>query len=138
MGLIGYHEMLERTRTIVNAVDLPVDVDIDTGYGNALNVYWTVLNFAKIGAASVRLEDQVWPKRCGHMSGKEVIPEEEMIQRIRAAIKAKDDTGIDMVIGARTDARSIKGFEECLKRAINYAKAGANYVMLRHLKKLVR
>ena len=64
MGLIGYHEMMERTRTIVNAVDLPVDVDIDTGYGNALNVHWTVLNFARIGAASIRFEDQVWPKRC--------------------------------------------------------------------------
>ena len=128
MGLIGYHEMLERTRTIVNAVELPVDVDVDTGYGNALNVHWTVQNFARIGAASIRFEDQVWPKRCGHMAGKQVIPSNDMVQKIRAAVKTRDSENPDMAIGARTDARTVTGFDDALNRAKSYAEAGANYV----------
>jgi 2-methylisocitrate lyase-like PEP mutase family enzyme len=128
MGLIGYHEMLERTRTIVNAVSLPVDVDVDTGYGNALNVYWTVKNFARVGAAGVRVEDQTWPKRCGHMAGKQVVHVEEMLQKVAAALKARDEESPDMVVGARTDARSVNGFEDALKRATAYAEAGADYV----------
>ncbi len=128
MGLIGYHEMLERTRTIVNTVTLPVDVDIDTGYGNSLNVHWTIQNFARVGAASVRLEDQVWPKRCGHMAGKQVIPSPDMIQKIKTAVKTRDTENPDMAIGARTDARTVTGFEDALARAISYAEAGADYV----------
>ena len=128
MGLIGYHEMMERTRTIVNAVDLPVDVDIDTGYGNALNVHWTVLNFARIGAASIRFEDQVWPKRCGHMAGKQVIPASEMVQKIKAAVKTRDTENPEMAIGARTDARTVTGFDDALNRAKACAEAGADYV----------
>ena len=128
MGLIGYHEMMERTRTIVNAVGLPVDVDVDTGYGNALNVHWTVLNFARIGAASIRFEDQVWPKRCGHMAGKQVIPASEMVQKIKAAVKTRDTENPDMAIGARTDARTVTGFDDALNRAKAYAEAGADYV----------
>jgi len=128
IGLVGFHEMLERARTIVGAVSLPVDVDIDTGYGNALNVYWTVKNFAQIGAAGVRLEDQVWPKRCGHMAGKGVIPTEEMVQKIKAAIKARDEENPDMVIGARTDARSVAGLQEVITRGVAYAEAGADYI----------
>lgn len=128
MGLIGYHEMMERTRTIVNAVDLPVDVDVDTGYGNALNVHWTVLNFARIDAASIRFEDQVWPKRCGHMAGKQVIPASEMVQKIKAAVKTRDTENPDMAIGARTDARTVTGFDDALNRAKAYAEAGADYV----------
>jgi len=128
IGLVGYAEMLERVRTIVNATDLPVDADIDTGYGNALNVYWTVKNFARIGVAGVRLEDQVWPKRCGHMEGKSIIPLEEMVSKIRAAVDAKNEENPELVIGARTDARSIVGFEEVLRRAKAYAQAGADYI----------
>jgi len=128
MGFIGYHEMLERTRTIVNAVSLPVDVDVDTGYGNALNVYWTVKNFARVGAAGVRIEDQTWPKRCGHMAGKQVVPVEEMLQKVAAALKARDEEGSDMVVGARTDARTVNGFEDALRRATAYAEAGTDYV----------
>lgn len=128
MGLIGYHEMLERTRTIVNAVSLPVDVDVDTGYGNALNVYWTVKNFARVGAAGIRIEDQTWPKRCGHMAGKQVVPVEEMLQKVAAALKARDEEGSDMVVGARTDARTVNGFEDALRRATAYAEAGTDYV----------
>ena len=128
MGLIGYQEVLERTRTIVNAVSLPVDVDADTGYGNALNVYWTVKNLARVGAAGVRVEDQTWPKRCGHMAGKQVVPVDEMLQKLAAALKARDEESPDMVVGARTDARSVNGFEDALRRATAYAEAGADYV----------
>ncbi len=128
MGLVGYHEMVERTRTIVNAVDLPVDVDVDTGYGNALNAHWTTLNFARIGAASIRFEDQAWPKRCGHMAGKQVIPASEMLQKLKTAIKTRDEENPDMAIGARTDARTVTGFQDALDRSIAYAEAGADYV----------
>ncbi len=128
IGLVGYGEMVERVRTMINAVSLPVDVDADTGYGNALNVYWTVKNFAGIGAAGVRIEDQVWPKRCGHMSGKQIIPTDEMVRKIKAAVKAREETNPFLVIGARTDARSIYGFEEVLRRARAYADAGADYI----------
>lgn len=128
VGLVGFGEMLERVRTIVNATNLPVDADIDTGYGNALNVYWTVKNFASIGVAGVRLEDQVWPKRCGHMEGKSIVPLEEMLSKIRAAVDAKNEVNSELVIGARTDARTIAGFDEVLRRAKAYAEAGADYV----------
>ncbi len=128
IGLVGYAEMLERSRTIVNAVGLPVDVDVDTGYGNAMNVYWTVQNFSRVGAAGVRVEDQEWPKRCGHMAGKSIVSGDEMRGKIRAAVKARDEEDSDMVIGARTDARSIASFEETVKRAESYAEAGADYV----------
>lgn len=130
IGLVGYAEMLERVRTIVNATSLPVDADIDTGYGNALNVFWTVKNFARIGVAGVRLEDQVWPKRCGHMEGKSIISLEEMVSKIKAAVDAKNSENPWLVIGARTDARSVAGFEEVLRRAKAYAQAGADYIYI--------
>lgn len=128
IGLVGYSEMLERSRTIINAVKLPVDVDVDTGYGNAMNVYWMVQNFARVGAAGVRVEDQEWPKRCGHIGGKSIVSVDEMLGKIRAAVKARDEEDPDMVIGARTDVRSIAGFEETIGRAVSYAEAGADYV----------
>ncbi|MFP3951013.1 MAG: oxaloacetate decarboxylase [Candidatus Bathyarchaeia archaeon] len=130
IGLVGFHEMLERTRTIVNAVDLPVDVDIDTGYGNALNVSWTVRNLANIGAAGVRMEDQVWPKRCGHMAGKQVIPVDAMLHKINSAVRTREEVGSAMAIGARTDARTVNGFDDALERAVTYAEAGADYVYI--------
>jgi 2-methylisocitrate lyase-like PEP mutase family enzyme len=137
IGLLGYHEMIERTRTIVNAVSTPVDVDVDTGYGNALNTYWTVLNFARVGAAGVRIEDQVWPKRCGHMAGKSVIPANEMIGKIRAAVKARDEEDPDLVVGARTDARAVSTLDETVSRAVAFAKAGADYVYVESPQSLV-
>jgi methylisocitrate lyase len=87
-----------------------------------------VQNFSRVGAAGVRIEDQEWPKRCGHMAGKSIISGDEMLGKIRAAVKARDEEDPDMVIGARTDARSIVSFEETLKRAEFYAKAGADYI----------
>lgn len=128
IGLVGFSEMLERSRTIVNAVTRPVDVDIDTGYGNALNAYWTVKNFVRIGAAGVRIEDQVWPKRCGHMAGKQIISKEDMLGKIRSAIKAREEEDSEIVIGARTDARGVAGFDETLDRTVDYAVEGADYV----------
>ncbi|MEM4488901.1 MAG: isocitrate lyase/PEP mutase family protein [Desulfurococcaceae archaeon] len=144
IGLVSFGEMLERVRTIINSVKIPVDVDADTGYGNPINTYWTVLNFARIGAAGVRIEDQVWPKKCGHMLGKRLISKEEMIQKIKAAIRARNEINPELVIGARTDARSVAGFDEALERAKAYAAAGADYVYvegpqtLEEVKKLVK
>jgi 2-methylisocitrate lyase-like PEP mutase family enzyme len=128
LGLISFGELLERARNIINSVSIPVDIDADTGYGNALNAYWTVKNYIWIDAAGIRIEDQTWPKRCGHMSGKSIISREEMVQKIRAVVRGREEEGSDLVIGARTDARSLEGFEKTLERCIAYAKAGADYV----------
>ena len=128
LGLISFGELLERARNIINCVSIPVDVDADTGYGNALNAYWTAKNYIWIDAAGIRIEDQTWPKRCGHMSGKSIISKEEMAAKIRAAIRAREEEGSELVIGARTDARAIEGFEGTVERAMHYAQAGADYV----------
>jgi methylisocitrate lyase len=128
LGLISFGELYERARNIINCVSIPVDVDADTGYGNALNAYWTARNYIWIDAAGVRIEDQTWPKRCGHMSGKSIIPKEEMAAKIRAMIRAREEEGSELVIGARTDARAIEGFEGTVERAILYAQAGADYI----------
>lgn len=128
LGLISFGELLERARNIINSVSIPVDIDADTGYGNALNAYWTAKNYIWIGAAGIRIEDQTWPKRCGHMSGKTIIPKDEMAAKIAALIRAREEEGSDLVIGARTDARAVEGFEGTVERAVLYAKAGADYV----------
>ena len=128
LGLISFGELLERARNIINSVSIPVDIDADTGYGNALNAYWTVKNYIWIDAAGIRIEDQTWPKRCGHMSGKSIISKEEMVQKIRAVVRGREEEGSDLVIGARTDARSLEGFEKTVERGIAYANAGADYV----------
>jgi len=128
LGLISFGELYERARNIINCVSIPVDVDADTGYGNALNAYWTAKNYIWIDAAGVRIEDQTWPKRCGHMSGKSIISKEEMAAKIKAMIRAREEEGSELVIGARTDARAIEGFEGTVERAILYAQAGADYI----------
>jgi len=128
LGLISFGELLERARNICNCVSIPVDIDADTGYGNALNAYWTAKNYIWIDAAGIRIEDQTWPKRCGHMSGKSIISREEMTSKIRAVIRAREEEGSDLVIGARTDARAIEGFDKTIERAVAYANAGADYV----------
>jgi methylisocitrate lyase len=128
LGLISFGELLERAGNIINSVSIPVDIDADTGYGNALNAYWTVKNYIWIDAAGIRIEDQTWPKRCGHMSGKSIISKEEMVSKIRALIRGRDEEGSDIVIGARTDARAIEGFDKTIERAVAYADAGADYL----------
>ena len=127
-GLMTFTEVVNHTRNIVNSVDIPVMADGDTGYGNVVNVVRTVQEFEACGCAGVNLEDQVWPKRCGHMSGKEVIPMEEMICKIKAAAWARKDK--DFVINARTDARQKYGPQEVVRRAKAYWEAGADLIFL--------
>jgi carboxyvinyl-carboxyphosphonate phosphorylmutase len=128
IGLLGFDEVLRHTHNICNAVNIPVMADGDTGYGNSLNVIRTIQEFEQAGAAGINLEDQVWPKRCGHMEGKEVISAEEMVKKIEAAVWAKKDK--DFVINARTDARQKYGPKEAIRRAKLYWKAGADLIFL--------
>ena len=123
-GIMGFHENLQACRSIANCVDLPMRADADTGYGNAVNVHFTVRGFEDAGLASVMIEDQVWPKRCGHMAGKDVIPTAEMVQKIKAACDARRDD--DFVIMARTDAAAITGVDDVIDRLNRYADAGAD------------
>ena len=123
-GIMGFHENLQACRSIAACVDLPMRADADTGYGNAVNVHFTVRGFEDAGLASVMIEDQVWPKRCGHMAGKDVIPAAEMVQKIKAACDARRDA--DFVIMARTDAAAITGVDDVIDRLNLYADAGAD------------
>jgi len=125
-GIMGFEENLANARRIADCTDLLLQADADTGYGNALNVYFVVKAFEKAGMAAIMIEDQVWPKRCGHMSGKSVIPAEEMVQKIKAAADARTDPGF--VIKARTDAAAPLGLDEAIRRLEMYAEAGADCV----------
>ena len=124
MGLLTMTEMLEQSRRMVGAVDVPVITDIDTGYGNALNLYRTVKEFQRAGVAAVQIEDQVIPKKCGHFTGKQVIPFDEAVLKIKAAVEARGDS--NLVIIARTDAIAVDGFDEAMRRARAYHDAGAD------------
>jgi 2-methylisocitrate lyase-like PEP mutase family enzyme len=124
VGLMGYEENLHASRAIAACVDIPVSADGDTGYGNAINVYFTVRGFEQAGVDGIMLEDQVWPKRCGHMAGKEVISAEEGVEKIRAAVEARRDP--DFIIKARTDATATHGVTEAIRRLNLYAEAGAD------------
>jgi 2-methylisocitrate lyase-like PEP mutase family enzyme len=128
VGLLGYEENLRVTRAIAACVDMPLLADIDTGYGNAVNVYYTVKGFEQAGIGGVMIEDQVWPKRCGHMEGKAVISAEEQVEKIHAAIAAKRDP--DFVIKARTDALGPYGLDEAIRRLNLYAEAGADLLLV--------
>ena len=126
MGYMGLAENLDQCRAIVRAVSLPVTCDADTGYGNPLNVHHTVREFEAIGAAGINIEDQISPKRCGHMKGKEVVSRGEMVKKIEAACLARRDD--DFVIIARTDALAVEGLEPTLERIRSYAGAGADVI----------
>ena len=130
VGLVSFKEMCDRVASIARAVRIPVMSDADTGYGNPINVYRTVKEYIRAGAAGLFIEDQVWPKRCGHMSGKQIISAEEMVAKIKAAIDAKDDEDADFVVGARTDAIATDGIDEAIERAKSYSKAGADFVYI--------
>jgi 2-methylisocitrate lyase-like PEP mutase family enzyme len=123
-GIMGFAENVDACRKIASYSDLLLQGDADTGYGNALNVYFTVRGFEEAGLAAVMIEDQVWPKRCGHMAGKAVIPADEMVQKVKAAVAARRDP--DFVIKARTDAAGPLGIEEAIRRLNLYAEAGAD------------
>lgn len=128
-GLISYGEMLDQGRNICDAVTIPVIGDGDTGYGNAVNVKRTVQGYARAGFAGVMIEDQLAPKRCGHTRGKQVVPFDEALGRIRAAVDACED-GADICIVARTDARATLGMTEALARCRAFADAGADVLFL--------
>ncbi len=128
-GLISYGEMVAHGRNICSAVDIPVIGDADTGYGNAVNVKRTVNGYARAGFACAMIEDQVWPKRCGHVEGKQVVERDEAIERIAAAVDAKRE-GADILIMARTDARETHGLEEALARVRAFEQVGADIVFL--------
>ena len=123
-GIMGFEENLANARRIADCTNLLLQADADTGYGNALNVYFVVKAFEKAGMAAIMIEDQVWPKRCGHMAGKSVIPAEEMVQKIKAAADARSDS--TFVIKARTDAAAPLGLDEAIRRLNMYAEAGAD------------
>ena len=128
LGLTTMSEVLEQVRRMVGAVSVPVICDIDTGYGNAVNVFRTVREFARAGAAAIQLEDQVMPKKCGHFDGKQVVPFDEALQKVRAAVDARGDS--ELVIVARTDALATDGLQEALRRARAFHEAGADVLFV--------
>jgi 2-methylisocitrate lyase-like PEP mutase family enzyme len=128
-GLLSFGEMLDAGRDICTAVSLPVIGDADTGYGNPLNVKRTVHGYARAGFAAAMIEDQRWPKRCGHTPGKEVVPRDEAVARVRAAVDARDE-GAGILVLARTDARGPEGLGEALWRTAAFADAGADILFL--------
>ena len=119
-------ENVDACRHIARSVSIPVMADADTGYGDAVTVYHTVQYFEEAGVAGINIEDQVVPKRCGHMRGKELIDADEMALKIEAAVKARTDP--DFIINARTDAIAVEGLDAAIRRAEQYAKAGADMV----------
>jgi 2-methylisocitrate lyase-like PEP mutase family enzyme len=131
VGLLTMTEMVGNAARIAACVDIPVIADADTGYGNPLNVIRTVGAYEAAGVAGIHIEDQVAPKKCGHMDGKLVIPSGEMAAKIRAAAEARADP--DFVIIARTDARAVEGFEQSLARAGQYLQAGADVLFIEAL-----
>ncbi len=128
-GLISYAEMVDQGRNICAAVSIPVIGDGDTGYGNAINVQRTVRGYAQAGFACIMIEDQVSPKRCGHIRGKQTVGRDEAFQRVQAAVDARDG-GADILIMARTDANATDGFDEALLRAKTFAEMGADIAFM--------
>jgi methylisocitrate lyase len=127
-GLLTQTEVVDAAQRICSVVNAPVIVDADTGYGNAVNVMRTVQDLIRAGAAGMFLEDQIWPKRCGHMKGKQVIPLVEHVKKLQAAVEAKADN--DFFIVARTDSRQALGLDEAIKRGLAFKQAGADAVFI--------
>ena len=127
-GFIGSTETIDNARRICHAVSVPVIVDADTGYGNALSVHKLVNELETAGASGIFLEDQKWPKRCGHMKGKEVIPKDEYAEKLQAALDARSNK--DFIIVARTDARATEGLDKAIERGLFYKKIGADVIFI--------
>ncbi|MFW5855969.1 MAG: isocitrate lyase/PEP mutase family protein [Bacillota bacterium] len=127
-GLLDYKEMVERASQVAEAVDIPVFADADTGYGGVLNVQQTVKGFEKSGVAGIFIEDQVWPKRCGHMEGKDVIAEDEFLAKLEAALDAREDE--DFKIMARTDIRAVEGLEAAIERGKRCKEIGIDLLFI--------
>ena len=130
MAFIGFSDVVHFTKNIVDAVDIPVMADADTGYGNSINAMYVTREFIRAGAAGMNIEDQVFPKRCGHLEGKQIIPLEEMVLKIRACTEARDGIDPDFVINARTDAIAVAGVDEAIRRGNAYAQAGADLIFV--------
>ena len=128
VGLLTMSQMVDNARRIAQAVDVPVIADADTGYGNPLNVIRTVQEYELAGVSAIHLEDQVTPKKCGHMENKQVIAATEMTEKIRAAVEARSSS--DFLIIARTDARAVEGLDSALRRARAYREAGADILFV--------
>src|SRR6185437_1099501 len=126
IGLFTLTELVEQTKRLSRSIGIPLIVDADTGFGEAVNVERTVIELEAAGAAAIQLEDQQLPKRCGHLSGKTLIEAEAMCAKLRAAVAAKSDA--DLVIVARTDARGAEGFDAAIERAKRYLDAGADWI----------
>ena len=127
-GLLTQTEVVNAAQRVCSVIDIPVIVDADTGYGNAINVIRTVQDLIRAGAGGMFLEDQVWPKRCGHMRGKQVIPLEEQLNKLRAAVEAKGQN--DFFIVARTDSRQALGLDEAIKRGIAFKNTGVDAIFI--------
>ena len=130
MAFLSFSEALNFSKNIIDAVEVPVMVDADTGFGNAINAMRVTEEFIKIGAAGMNIEDQVFPKRCGHLEGKQIIPMEEMVLKIKACIEVKKQLDPDFVINARTDAIAVSGADEAIRRGNAYADAGADLIFI--------
>ncbi|SBW05847.1 Carboxyvinyl-carboxyphosphonate phosphorylmutase [uncultured delta proteobacterium] len=128
VGLVTMSEMVESARSIANIADVPVVCDIDTGYGNALNLMRTIREFADTKIAGVQMEDQITPKRCGHIANKQLVSKDEMAAKIKAAVEARGEG--DLVLIARTDAIAVNGFADAIDRAKAYAAAGADVLFV--------
>lgn len=128
IGFVACEEMVANARYIAEAVEIPVIVDADTGYGNAINVMRTVRAFEQAGVAGIHIEDQDWPKKCGHLQGKKLIPAQEMVGKIKAALDARRDP--DFLIIARCDAVTVEGIDAALQRGEAYREAGADMLFI--------
>ena len=128
IGLVTMSEVIERAAQVVSAVKIPVIADADTGYGNAINLVRTVREYERVGVAAIHIEDQITPKRCGHLDGKEVISLPEMIKKLEAALASRADP--DFCIIARTDARGVHGLEDAISRARAFAQLGVDAVFV--------
>ena len=128
IGLCTMNEILEQTRKMVSAVQIPLVADIDTGFGNAVNLYRTIREFERAGAAALQIEDQVSPKRCGHFNGKQIVPFDEAVAKIKAAVEAREDPNLTII--ARTDAIAVAGMDEAMRRAKAFLEAGADMLFV--------
>lgn len=132
LGFTTLSEMVAKAAAITGTISVPLIADADTGYGGALNVYRTVREYERAGVAALHIEDQVFPKRCGHLDGKQVVSTAEMVTKIRAAAEARTDD--DFVLIARTDALAVTGFDDTLRRCYAYAEAGADVLFVEALR----
>ena len=128
LGLISVSEVHDTLAAVTDRIKIPVIVDADTGFGNALNVQRTIRNFERAGAAAIQIEDQSFPKRCGHLDGKVLIKTDEMVGKVKAAVDARKTS--DTLIIARTDARAVEGLQEAIDRAHTYEEAGADILFI--------